>query len=348
MAHKKYSAVLAAVFALPAFMSTPVAALAADAAPQLKVQQTWPISGDDRWDNLTLDAKAGLLYISRATHVQVVDTRTGKLVSDITGFKHTHGVALDAAGRYGYISDGEANQIAVFDRADARIITKIDAPQGPDFIIFEPKTERVLAFNHTSYDATVLDTKTNKVIAMIPLPGEPEGAQADGKGTIFLNIETANAMVRIDAQQLKVTAKWPLAPCERPTGLGFDPDHERLFSVCGNQKMTIVDSSNGKVVATAAIGAHADGAAYDAKRALVFSSNGDGSLTILSQKPEDRYETVQTLATRSGARTMALDAAAGTLYLATADMQPALAPTDANPKPRASIAPNTFVVLKVK
>ena len=321
------------------------AAVAAES--QFKIQETWLIGGEDKWDNLTLDTHNHLLYISRATHVQVVDTNSGKLVGDIAGFKHTHGVALDAAGKYGYVSDGEANQVVVFDRTSRQIVTKIEAPQGPDFIIFEPKTERVLAFNHTSYDATVIDTKTNKVIATIALPGEPEGAQADGKGIIFLNIETAHVIVRIDVPESKVTAQWPLAPCERPTGLGFDPEHGRLFSVCGNQKMAIVDSTTGKVVATAAIGAHADGAAYDPKHGLVFSSNGEGSLTVLSQKSKDSYELAEVLATRAGAKTVAIDPATGTLYLATADFGPTPAPTAENPKPRPSIIPNTFVVLKV-
>lgn len=322
-------------------------ALGDNGAAKFKVEQTWPIGGDGRWANLTLDADAHLLYISRATHVQVVDTNTGKLAGDITGFRHTHGVALDAAGKYGYISDGEANRVVVFDRVSRQIVTKIDAPQDPDFILFEPKTERVLAFNHTSYDATVIDTKTNQVITTIALPGEPESAQADGNGVVFLNIETAHMIVRIDARELKVTAKWPLAPCERPTGLGFDPDHQRLFSVCGNQKMAIVDSAAGKVVATADIGARADAAAYDTKHGLVFSSNGDGSLTILSQVSKDRYEPMQTLSTRRGAGTMALDADTSTLYLVTADFAPTSVPTGQNPKPGHSFAPNTFVVLKV-
>jgi len=346
MSNKRNSTVLLLIFALLVLVTT-ATVLGANRTPQFKVKETWPIGGDDKWGNLTLDAHAHLLYISRTTHVQVVDTNTGKLAGDITGFKHTHGVALDDAGKYGYVSDGEANQVAVFDRTSRQIVAKIDAPEGPDFIIFEPKTERVLAFNHTSYDATVIDTKTNKVITTIALPGEPEGAQADGKGLVFLNIETAHVIVRIDAQELKVTAKWPLAPCERPTGLGFDPDHQRLFSVCGNQKMAIVDSVAGKVVATADIGARADGATYDAKHALVFSSNGDGSLTILSQASKDRYESVQTLSTRVGARTMALDAATSTLYLVTADFAPTPAPTAQDPKPRPSIMPNSFVVLGV-
>ena len=312
-----------------------------------KVLQVWPLSADDRWDNVILDAKAQLLYISRATLVQVVDTKTGKLAGEITGFQHTHGVALDTAGKYGYISDGEANQVVVFDRATRKIVARIDAPTGPDFIIFEPKTERVLAFNHTSYDATVIDSKTFKIIATIPLPGEPEGAQADGTGTIFLNIETAHALVRIDAQQLKVTATWPLAPCTRPTGLGFDVAHRRLFSVCGNQKLVAVDTSNGKVVSESAIGARADGVAYDLKNALVFTSNGDGTLSIFSQQSPDKYELVQTLATRVGARTIASDPTAKFLYLVTAYLGPTPAPTAETPKPRASILPNTFVVLKV-
>lgn len=337
-------AIFGLIATLLVLFMTAATAMGASGAPQFKVQQTWRISGEGRWANLTLDAQAHLLYISRTTHVQIVDTDTGKLSGDITGFTHTHAVALDAAGKYGYVTDGDANQVVVFDRASRQIVTKIDAPQDPDFIIFEPKTQRVLAFNHTRYDANVINTKTNKVIATIVLPGEPETAQADGKGIIFLNIETAHMIVRIDAQELKVTAKWPIAPCERPTGLAFDPDHQRLFSVCGNQKMAIVDAVGGKVVATADIGARADAAAYDAKRALVFSSNGDGSLTILSQVSADRYEPMQTLPTPVGARTMALDVATGSLYLVTADFASAAGPGE---KTRPAIVPNSFVVLKV-
>jgi YVTN family beta-propeller protein len=333
-------AVLASIF-------TAEHALAADPVAPFKVLQVWPIGADDRWDNVLLDTKAQFLYISRATLVQVVDTKTGKLAGEITAFKHTHGVALDVAGKFGYISDGEANQVVVFDRASRAIIAKIDAPTGPDFIIFEPKTEYVLAFNHTSYDATVIDTKTLKIIATIPLPGEPEGATVDGTGTIFLNIETAHALVRIDALQLKVTATWSLAPCTRPTGLGFDPQHHRLFSVCGNQKMVVVDSDTGQVVSVASIGSHADGVAYDAKDALLFTSNGDGTLTIFSQQSKDKYELLQTLATRIGAKTIAIDPASALLYLVSADLGPMPAPTPEVPKPRASIVPSTFVVLQV-
>jgi YVTN family beta-propeller protein len=322
--------------------------IASDEASHLSIEQTWLVGGDDRWDNLTLDVAAHLLYISRAQHVQVVDTTTGKLVGDIVGFKHTHGVALDAAGKYGYVSDGEANQVVVFDRTSWQITTRIDAPQGPDFILFEPKTERVLAFNHVSFDASVIDTSTNKVVATIPLPGEPEGAQADGKGAIYLNIETAHMLVRIDADTLKVTAKWPLAPCERPTGLGFDQAHQRLFAVCGNEKLVAVDAGTGAVVATAAIGKRADGAAYDAKRGLVFSSNGEGTLSVFRQKADYQYELVQTLPTRQGARTMALDQTTGVLYTVAAGSTPAPAPTPENPKPKPGIAAGTFVVLKIK
>lgn len=338
-----------ALFTLVFLLSMAAAkpALAAAPAAPFKVLEVWPIGADDRWDNLTLDAEAHLLYISRGTLVQVVDTKTGKLAGEITGFKHTHGVALDTAGKYGYISDGEANQVVVFDRASRKIIAKIDAPTGPDFILFEPKTEYVLAFNHTSFDATVIDTKTLKIVATIPLPGEPEGARTDGTGTIYLNIETAHTLVRIDARQLKVTATWPLAPCTRPTGLGFDPERKRLFSVCGNQTMVVVNSDNGNVVSVSPIGAHADGVAYDRRDALVFTSNGDGTLSIFSQQSPDKYELAQTLATRAGARTIAIDPATNILYLVVADLGPLPAPTAETPKPRAPVVPNTFVVLKV-
>jgi DNA-binding beta-propeller fold protein YncE len=193
----------------------------------------------------------------------------------------------------------------------------------------------------------VIDTKALKIVATIPLPGEPEGAKVDGTGKVFLNIETAHALVRIDAQQLKVTATWPLAPCTRPTGLGFDFDRKRLFSVCGNQKMVVVDSDNGKVVSVASIGDKSDGVAYDAKNALVFTSNGDGTLSVFSQQSPDSYELVQTLATHLGARTVAIDPVANTLYLVAADLGPTPSPTTEIPKPKAPVLPGTFVILKV-
>ena len=193
--------------------------------------------------------------------------------------------------------------------------------------MFEPKTERIFAFNGRSKNATVIDTHTNKVVETIALPGKPEFPRADGKGTVFVNIEDTSQIARIDAATAKVTALWSIAPCEEPSGMAIDIAHNRLFSVCGNKQMAVVDAASGKVVASPAIGNGPDAAAFDANHAVAFSSNGEGTLTILSQKSANEYSLLQTLPTKQGARTMALDPTTGTVYTVTADFGPRPAAT---------------------
>jgi YVTN family beta-propeller protein len=339
------SAVIAGLTATALMM--PALLSAADNGSPYKVQQTWTIGGDGGWDYLTVDSTARLLYIARGNRVQIVDLRTGKLAAEIPGFKGTHGVTLDSSGKFGYISDGGGNTVSVFDRATRQVTATIEAGTNPDGILFEPKTERVFAFNGRSKNATVIDTHTNKVVATIPLGGKPEFPRADGKGNIFVNIEDTGQISRIDAANAKVTATWSLTGCEEPSGMAIDLAHNRLFSVCGNNKMMVVDAATGKVVATPAIGKGPDAAGFDADHSVAFSSNGEGTLTVLSQKSPDTYEPLQTLTTKPGARTMAVDPATGNVYTVTADFGPRPAVTPENPRPRPAILPNSFTVLVI-
>lgn len=312
------------------------------------IEQTWHIGGDGGWDYLTSDPGAHRLYIARGNRVQVVDTSSGKLIAEISGLQGVHGVALDSGGKYGYISDGKAGMIRVFDRATLKVTESVAAEKNPDAILFDPATKRVFAFNGRSNSATALDTRTNRVLATIPLPGKPEFAQADGAGNIYVNLEDKNQIERIDSKSLKTTATWPIAPCDSPSGLAIDKKNHRLFSVCDNQKMVVLDSRTGKVVATPAIGSGPDSTRYDAARKLAFSPNGkDGTLTVVWQESADKYTPVQTVATQTGARTMALDRTAGTIYLVTAKFGPRPAATTENPHPRSAILPDSFVVLVV-
>jgi YVTN family beta-propeller protein len=316
-------------------------------AADFRIQQRLPIGGDGNWDNLLIDRPAHLLYITRADRLQIVDLRTGLLTGEVTGLQGVHGVVLDAIGKYGYISEGAANRIAVFDRASRKVIATIPAGRKPDFILFEPTTARVFAFNGTSYDVTVIDSKTNQVVATFPIPSEPEGAVADGKGAIFLNIELTHQMVRIDAASATVTATWSLLPCERPVGLAWDGRHRRLFSACANKMMAVVDADTGKVVATPVVGEKTEGAAYDGARALVFTANRDATLSVIAQKSADAYEVVQTLPTVPATKTMIVDPDTGTVYIPAAQFGPRPAATPETPKPRAPMVPNSFVVLVV-
>jgi YVTN family beta-propeller protein len=328
-----------------------VAALVCSAAPSIaraqglyRVVTQWKIGGDGGWDYLVADAAAHRLYVTHGPRVEVIDTGSGKSVGAITGLQGTHGVALDAAGKYGYISDGRANAVVVFDRSTLKTVTSIPAGTNPDGIAYEPVTKTVWAFNGRSSDATVIDTTTQKVVATIPLPGKPEFPVADGKGNVYDNIESKNEIVRFDAAAKKITAEWPV--CDSPSGLAIDTSAHRLFSVCDGKKMAVVDAETGKVLATPAIGEGPDAAGFDAKDKVAFSSNGDGTLTVVDAG-KSSFPILQNLTTQKGARTMAFDSANGRLYLVSAEFGPRPAATAQSPRPRPSIVPGSFTVLVI-
>lgn len=322
-------------------------ALAADAAGPYKLEQTWKIGGDGGWDYLAVDPATHLLYVTRGTRLLVIDTSTGKLATEIPGFKGLHGVAFDTAGKYAYISDGGGNAVHVLDRSTRKVVGEVPAGTNPDGILFEPATKTVWAFNGRSKNVTVINTKDNSVAATIPLPGKPEFPQADGTGTIFVNIEDTNQMVRLDAKSLTATATWSLAPCDSPSGQAIDTKHRRLFSVCDGKHMVVVDADSGKVIAAPAIGDGPDAAGFDASHQVAFSSNGDGTLTVVHEDAPDKFTVIQNLPTQRGARTMALDPSTGKVYLVAAQFGPRPEPTAQNPRPRPPIVPDSFVVLVV-
>ena len=315
------------------------------AQPSYSVVDHWKIGGSGGWDYLLADPSAHLLYVTHGPRVEVLDTRTGKSVGAITGLKGTHGVALDAEGKFGYISDGQSNSVVVFDRKSFAAVATVPAGTNPDGILYEPMTKTVWAFNGRSNDVTVIDTATRKSVATIKLPGRPEFPQADGKGAVFANLEDKNAIVRFDAAAKTLTATWPLTECESPSGLAIDKEHHRLFAVCDAKKMAVVDAESGKQLASPAIGDGPDAAGYSAKNQLAFSSNGEGTLTVIDAA--HAYAPVQTVATQRGARTMSYDEGMDRVYLVTAEFGPRPEPTAQNPRPRPAIVPDTFTVLVV-
>lgn len=322
------------------------AGTAAHAQESYQIQDRWKIGGEGGWDYLKADPEAHLLYVTHATRVEVIDTNSGKVIHAITGLKGTHGIALEPKGKYGYISDGGGNVVVVFDRHSFETVASIPAGTNPDGIAYEPVTNTVWAFNGRSHDATVIDVATQKAIGTVSLPGKPEFPGADGTGAVFANIEDKNEIVRIDAKSQQVTATWPLTGLESPSGLAVDAEHHRLFSVCDGNKMAVVDSQSGAVLATPAIGDGPDAAGFDAKRQLAFSSNGDGTLTVVDARRKD-YKVLQSLATQRGARTMAFDSSNGRIYLAVAELGPRPAATAANPRPRPAVIPDSFTILVV-
>ncbi|HET7103098.1 MAG TPA: YncE family protein [Terracidiphilus sp.] len=310
-----------------------------------RVLHRWQVGGDGWWDYLHVDSAAHRLYIAHGDHVAVVDTRTGKEIGNMTGFKGLHGVALDTAGRFGYVSDGGANEVVVFDRATLARVAAIPAGTNPDGILFDPATQTVWAFNGRSHNATVIDAATRKVVATIALPGKPEFAVSDGRGNIFDNIEDKSEVVRINAHAHVITATWP-AGCESPSGLALDAAGRRLFPVCDGNKMSVLDANTGRLLATAHIGDGPDAARWSAAHKLAFASCGEGVLSVVdASKPG--YPTIQTLPTERGARTMAYDAATDRIYTVTAKFGPRPKPTPQNPYGRPAMLPGTFTVIVI-
>ena len=319
------------------------------AAPGMQVLQSWKLGGAGGWDYLTMDSAKKRLFISRATRVDVVSLESGKLIGSIPDTQGVHGIALAPGLNRGFTSNGRANTVTVFALDTLKVIQEAKVSgRNPDAILYEPSGKHVFTFNGASKDVTVLDASSLAVIATIPVPDKPEFAAQDGRGQIFVNIESdPGQMLVIDAQKLTVKSTWPLPGCNSPSGLAIDSAHRRLFSVCDGKVMAVTDAVSGKQAALVPIGEHPDAAAFDMKRGLVFSSNGEGTLSVVHEDSADGYTVVQTVPTQRGARTMALDQATGKVYLVTADFGPAPPATAEQPHPRPALIPDSFVVLVI-
>ncbi|MEP6885945.1 MAG: YncE family protein [Gammaproteobacteria bacterium] len=324
----------------------------AEAAPtntSLSVVQRWMVGGVGGWDYLTLDAAGNRLFMSRSTRVDVVDTRSGKIVGTIENTQGVHGIALAEELHQGYTSNGRADSVTMFDLATLKTLKEAHIPgHNPDAILYEPAGKHIWTFNGRSKDVTVLDAGSLKVVRTLAVPDKPEFAVDDGAGHIFVNIESeAGQMVVLDSQRMTIKATWKLPGCASPSGLALDKAHHRLFSVCDNKVMAVTDAISGRQIAQLTIGEGPDAAAYDAKRGLVFSSNGDGTLDTFHQEAPDRYQLVQSVATQRGARTMALDSASGKVYLVSANFDALAAPTPGQPVTRPAPTPGTFNIMTV-
>jgi len=304
-----------------------------------------PLGGEGGWDYLTFDSSAGRLFISRGTHVIVLDPASGKVVGDIPDTPGVHGIALAPDLGRGFISNGRAGTVTIFDLKTLATIGQAKAGQNPDAIVYDSASKRVFAMNGRSSDATAIDAATGAIAGTVPLGGKPEFAVADGRGRVFVNIEDKSQLLALDSRKLEVVARWTLVPCEEPTGLAMDLEHRRLFAGCSNKLMAVLDADSGKVITTLPIGSGVDATAFDSGLQYAYASNGDGTLTVIYGETQDKFSVVENVSTQRGARTMALDPATHQVFLVTADFGPPPAPTPAQPHPRPAIVPNTFVVL---
>ena len=303
------------------------------------------VGGEGGWDYLYADSSNHRLYISHSTKVVVVDTETDAVVGEILNTSGVHGIAIaDDLGR-GFISDGRDDSVTIFDPATLKTLGTVKTGKNPDAIIYDLATKRVFAFNGGSGDTTVIDAATGTVAATITLGGKPEFATSDGKGKVFVNIEDKSDVVEIDSKKLSVITRWPIAPGEEASGMAIDRKNRRLFIVCSNKKMIVLNADTGKVTTDLAIGNGPDAAAYDPDSKFAFSSNGEGTLTVVKQDSADKFSVLDTVTTRRGARTMTIDTKTHKLYLPTAEYGPAPAPTAERPRPRPTIVPNSFTIL---
>lgn len=311
-----------------------------------ELKQKYVLGGDGGWDYLTYDPAGKRLFISRATRVMVVDPAKGTVIAEIPDTPGVHGIALAQDLGKGFTSNGRENSVTVFDLKTLKQTNKIKIEaENPDAILYDPASKRVFTFNGRSKNATVIDAAKESVVSTIPLDGKPEFAAADGKGTVFVNIEDKSELTSIDAKNAKVIKTWPLAPCEEPSGLAIDPKHRRLFAGCGNKMMAVVNADTGKVIATPAIGPGVDANGFDPGTQLGFSSNGgDGTLTVVHEDSPDKFTIVENAPTERFARTMALDTNNHDVYLVTAEIEEA-PPAEGQTRPRRTMKPGTFALL---
>jgi len=327
-------------------MATSAIAKAIPSPPPYHLIQKLTLSGTERWDYLTLDHVARRLYVTRGTRVVVLNVDTGKVIGQISPTAGVHGVALAPSLGRGFTSNGATATVTIFDLKTLHVLGQVKTGENPDAIVYEPVSQRVFAFNGKSNTATVFDARNAQVLSTIPLGGRPEFAVADGAGQVYVNIESTNEVVALAAKTLTVKARFPLAPGVEPSGIAMDQAHRRLFIGCHNQKLAVVDADSGQVKATLPIGKGVDANAFDPATGLVFSANGDGTLTIIHEDSPDRFRVVDTVTTQPGARTMALDLQTHTVFLAAAKFAPAPPSVPGHPSVRPAVLPDTFTLLR--
>jgi DNA-binding beta-propeller fold protein YncE len=328
------------------------ALLAAGAVPaasgpvQYGIVHEVALPGDEGWDYLALEPGGHRLFIAHGSRVLIVDADSLAVTGEIANTPGVHGIAFAPELNRGYVSAGQAGLIVVFDLKTLARLKEISATGGnPDAILYDPATRRVFSFNGRGHNATAVDAATDTVIGTIALDARPEFAVSDGQGHVYVNLADKGSLARIDPRTLAVTAVWPIGGCEEPSGLALDAAGQRLFPVCANKVMAVLDGTSGRILGSAPIGGGVDAAAFDAGSHLAFASCGEGVLSVVAVGPAGMPELVQSLPTRRGARTLALDPRSHRVYLVTADFGAPPAATPEHPHPRPALLPGTFRLL---
>jgi YVTN family beta-propeller protein len=310
-----------------------------------KYDLTAPPGGKEYWDYITFDPSTRRLYISHNTEVKVLNADSGAAVGSIPDLKRVHGIALVPQLGRGFISDGGADEAVVFDLKTLNVTGHIKTGGNPDCIIYDPASKHVFAMNGKTNDSSVIDPATATVVATISMGGRPEYAVADGKGTIYDNIEDKNEVVALDSRTNTVKSRWPIAPAEEATAVDLDVKHGRLFIGGRNKILAIMDEKSGKVVQNFPIGAGVDTNIYEPATGLLFIATREGTLHIFHEDSPDKFSVVETVKTEFGARNLALDPKTHRLFIDTADFGPSPAPTAEQPNPQPTPVSGTFRLL---
>ena len=310
------------------------------------VTKTFHIASPGGWDYPAIDPGSNKLYLSHGNQVNILDKKTGDSLGIIPNTTGIHGIAfIDAMGK-GYTSNGRLNNVTVFDLKTDKIIGQIAVGKNPDWIMYDPFSKKIITSNHTGGDLSVIDPVTDMVVATIPIGGTKlETVVSNNAGKLYVNAEDINEIVEVDIIKYVALNHWPLAPGEGPTGLAIDVKTKRLFSTC-DKLLIVMDATNGKIVDKLPIGDGCDGAAFDPATKLIFTSNGEGTITVVKEVSANKFKVIDNITTKKGARTICLDEKTHKLYLPAADYEalPADAPKNTRPK----MIPGSFQVLVIE
>ncbi len=276
------------------------------------------------FDYITVDSAARRVYLSHGTEFKVIDADNGSLIGNITGLKQVHGIAIASELGRGFITDGAQGKVIIVDLKTLKVTGEAKADKDADSVAYDPASKRIFVMNGDPHSATVVDAKSGNVVGTIDLGGGPEFAVADGKGTLFVNIEDKNEVVAIDSSTLKIKSRWPLVPAGTPTALAMDTAHRRLFSAGRNpQNLVVLDADSGKVIQSFPISAGVDAAAFEAETGMLFVSTREGFVHIFHEDSPDKYSEVEKVKTEFGAKTLGLDTKTHNVFVDTADFKAA-------------------------
>lgn len=326
--------------ALACFLALRSRAAAAPGPSGYELVKTIPVVGDEGWDYLAVDSDARRVYVSHGTRVVVLDADSDAKVGEIPDTLGVHGIAIAENLGRGFVSDGRANQVTIFDLKTLKTLGTVKTGTNPDAIVYDKGTKRVFTMNGRSHDATAINAVDGTVAGTFDLGGKPEFAVSDGKGSVYANIEDKSELVQFNPRKLSVVHRWPLAPCESPSGLAMDLKTRRLFAGCDNKMMAVINADTGKVITTLPIGAGVDANAFDPATKFAFASTGEGTLNVIKEESPTKFTVVENVPTKRSARTMGLDLKTHRIFLSAADFDP-----PAPGQRRGKMKPGSFVVL---